>query len=80
MKGDFQLKEKGLLSALLIDEKTPATQAGDPARIAEMKRQMIGEKKDSLQAATGHNFGSSQSKLVGVHILEMYNPLKNFFA
>lgn len=28
---------------------------------------------------TGHEYGSSSFKLVGVQILEMYNPLKKFF-
>ena len=36
------------------------------------------EQKENQIAATGHDFGNAQFKLIGVHILEMYNPLKKF--
>ena len=38
------------------------------------------EQRESQKSATGHDFGSSSFKLVGVHILEMYNPMKRFYA
>ena len=52
----------------------------DPKSIAEIKKQMLDEQRENQKSATGHDFGSNQFKLVGVHILEMYNPLKQFYS
>lgn len=41
---------------------------------------MLEEQRENQKSATGHEFGSTQFKLVGVHILEMYNPLKQFYS
>ena len=41
---------------------------------------MLAEQRETQANATGHDFGSNQFKLVGVHILEMYNPMKQFYA
>ena len=64
--------------------KPDATEAGNedgaaPGKsIAEIKKQMMKEQRENQQSATGHDFGNSAFKLVGVHILEMYNPMKKF--
>ena len=43
-----------------------------------MKKQMMKEQRENQLSATGHDFGNNTFKLVGVHILEMYNPMKKF--
>ena len=47
---------------------------------ADINAQMLKEQREMQASATGHEFGSNQFKLVGIHILEMYNPLKQFLT
>ena len=57
-------------------------QAGEETaeNFKEIKKQMMDEQRENQQSVTGHDFGNTSFKLVGVHILEMYNPLKKFYA
>lgn len=41
---------------------------------------MLAEQRENQQSTVGHDYGNSQFKLVGIHILEMYNPLKKFLT
>ena len=40
---------------------------------------MIDEQRETQKSVTGHELVSN-FKLVGIHILEMYNPVKKFYA
>ena len=54
-------------------------QAKDSPNISAIKKQMMKEQRESQQSASGHEFNSS-FRHVGIHIIEMYNPLKKFYA
>ena len=54
-------------------------QSKDAASMSAIKKQMMKEQRESQQSASGHEFSSS-FRHVGIHILEMYNPLKKFYA
>ena len=54
-------------------------QAKEASNMTAIKKQMMKEQRESQQSASGHEFNSS-FRLVGIHILEMYNPLKKFYA
>ena len=87
------LQHQSLLEPLAIDQQIARTpnlglastkneetfQAKDNPSISSIKKQMMKEQRESQQSASGHEFSSS-FRHVGIHILEMYNPLKKFYA
>ena len=87
------LQHPSLLEPLSIDQQLTRTpdlglgstkneetiQAKDGPTISAIKKQMMKEQRESQQSGSGHEFNSS-FRHVGIHILEMYNPLKKFYA